>query len=44
MPAGMESVKNKNGKEMAMTKSLKNTTEKQTTRREFEKSLHTSSF
>jgi hypothetical protein len=40
----MESVKNKKGKEMAMTKSLKNTTQKQMASREFEKSLHSSSF
>jgi hypothetical protein len=40
----MQSVKNKKGKEMAMTKSPKNTTQKQTTSREFEKSLHSSSF
>jgi hypothetical protein len=33
----MESVKNKKDKDMAVTKSLKNTTQKQTTSREFEK-------
>jgi hypothetical protein len=38
-PAGMESVNNKKGNETAMTKSLKNTTQKQTTSREFEKSF-----
>jgi hypothetical protein len=43
-PAGMESVKNKKGKEIAIMKSLKTTTQKQTKSREFKKSLHSSSF
>jgi hypothetical protein len=40
----MESAENKKAKDMAVTKSLKNTKQKQTTSREFEKSLHSSSF
>jgi hypothetical protein len=40
----MDSVRKKKGKEMAMTKSLNDTTQKQTTSREPEKSLHSSYF